>query len=157
MVLPVPKPPGTAAVPPLAMGNMVSMTRWPVMSGWEMGRRVLVGRGVRMGHFWHIFTSWVAPRSSLTVMSTSSTRWGPLSAAVRTVPLRWGGTITRCSMREVSGQVAMIWPGETSSPGLARTVTSHSRSGSREGISTPEPMKAPSCSSIFPRGRCTPS
>ncbi len=29
MVLPVPKPPGIAAVPPLEMGKRVSMTRWP--------------------------------------------------------------------------------------------------------------------------------
>ena len=32
-VLPEPKGPGTAAVPPLAMGNMVSMIRWPDWRG----------------------------------------------------------------------------------------------------------------------------
>ena len=31
MVLPVPKPPGMAAVPPLPMGKKVSMIRWPVI------------------------------------------------------------------------------------------------------------------------------
>ena len=33
IVFPVPKPPGTAAVPPLAMGNRVSRIRWPVTRG----------------------------------------------------------------------------------------------------------------------------
>ena len=51
IVLPVPKPPGTAAAPPLAMGNRLSMTRWPVTSGRLMASRRATGRGVRMGHF----------------------------------------------------------------------------------------------------------
>ena len=32
-VLPEPKGPGTAAVPPLAMGKSVSMMRWPLFMG----------------------------------------------------------------------------------------------------------------------------
>ena len=31
------KPPGIAAVPPLASGNMVSMIRWPVINGTDAG------------------------------------------------------------------------------------------------------------------------
>ena len=33
IVLPLPNGPGTAAVPPLAMGNITSITRCPVTSG----------------------------------------------------------------------------------------------------------------------------
>ena len=38
IVLPVPKPPGIAAVPPLAIGNNVSITRCPVTKGIEIGK-----------------------------------------------------------------------------------------------------------------------
>ena len=38
-VLPVPKPPGTAAVAPRATGNRRSSARWPVTSGTEASRR----------------------------------------------------------------------------------------------------------------------
>ena len=51
MVLPVPKPPGTAAVPPFAIGNNVSMTRCPEIKGISIGNLFLTGRGVLIGHF----------------------------------------------------------------------------------------------------------
>ncbi len=52
MVFPVPKPPGMAAVPPFAKGNMVSRILWPVIRGTVGGNRFAVGLGTRMGHFW---------------------------------------------------------------------------------------------------------
>ncbi len=52
MVFPAPNPPGTAAAPPFAIGNNVSMTRCPEIKGIERGRRLATGRGVLMGHFW---------------------------------------------------------------------------------------------------------
>ena len=52
MVLPVPKPPGMAAVPPFARGNMVSRIRWPVIRGFTAGNRLADGLATRMGHFW---------------------------------------------------------------------------------------------------------
>ena len=51
IVLPVPKPPGIAAVPPLAIGNSVSITRCPVTKGIEIGKRSRVGRACLIGHF----------------------------------------------------------------------------------------------------------
>src|SRR3989304_3602726 len=51
-VLPVPKPPGTMAVPPSATGRSVSKTLWPVMNGTEGGSFVLKGLGTRTGHSW---------------------------------------------------------------------------------------------------------
>ena len=47
--MPVPKPPGIAAFPPRATGNMLSRMRWPVTSGSVDGRRAATGRGVRTG------------------------------------------------------------------------------------------------------------
>ena len=38
-------------VPPLAIGNMVSMIRWPVIRGTSGGSRLAMGREFRMGHF----------------------------------------------------------------------------------------------------------
>src|SRR5881628_3121502 len=52
-VFPVPKPPGIAAVPPFAIGNRKSITRWPVMSGTLGIIRFFVGRGWRTGLLFH--------------------------------------------------------------------------------------------------------
>ena len=59
-VLPVPKPPGMAALPPSATGNRQSMTRWPVTSGSPDGSRARTGRGTRTGQSWPMASSrWV--------------------------------------------------------------------------------------------------
>ena len=50
--LPDPKGPGIAAVPPLATGKNVSMTRWPVISGIPGASFWVTGRGTRTTHFW---------------------------------------------------------------------------------------------------------
>ena len=73
MVLPVPNPPGMAAAPPLASGNIVSMTRCPVMSGRGEVSRAALGRGVRMGHFWHRVRVCSPPFSSVTRATGSLT------------------------------------------------------------------------------------
>ena len=57
MVLPVPKPPGMAAVPPFAIGKNVSMTRCPVISGMEGVSLCFTGRAVLMGHCWQSCSS----------------------------------------------------------------------------------------------------
>src|SRR5207249_8754509 len=68
-VFPVPKPPGIAAVPPFAIGNRKSMTRWPVMSGTLGIIRFFVGRGWRTGQSCFI-VSLRPPSSSATISST---------------------------------------------------------------------------------------
>ena len=60
-VLPEPKGPGTAAVPPLAMGNSVSMMRWPLFIGRAGVYFWLYGLGIRTGQFWTMVSSWVLP------------------------------------------------------------------------------------------------
>ena len=62
-VLPEPKGPGTAAVPPLAMGNMVSITRWPDCSGAEGVNFLRKGRPTRTGHFCVMVSSRSSPFS----------------------------------------------------------------------------------------------
>ncbi len=49
IVLPVPKPPGSAARPPRATGNSVSRMRCPVIIGDSGGSRRRTGRGRRTG------------------------------------------------------------------------------------------------------------
>ena len=60
-VLPVPKPPGMAALPPSATGNRLSRMRCPVTSGAPAGSRARTGRGTRTGQSWPIASSRLAP------------------------------------------------------------------------------------------------
>ncbi len=60
-VLPVPKPPGIAALPPSAIGKSESRMRCPVISGSSEGSRSRTGRGSRTGQKWLIATSCVLP------------------------------------------------------------------------------------------------
>ena len=50
-VLPQPKAPGIAQVPPSTLGNITSSTRWPVSSGVFAGSFSATGLGARTGHF----------------------------------------------------------------------------------------------------------
>ena len=84
MVLPVPKPPGMAAVPPFASGNMVSRIRCPVISGFTAGKRLADGLGIRMGHFWVMVSFFSVPSISCTVSSVSSMVYGPSGMTSRT-------------------------------------------------------------------------
>ncbi len=49
-VLPHPKAPGIAVVPPCTTGNSASSTRWPVSSGVLAATFSTHGRGTRTGH-----------------------------------------------------------------------------------------------------------
>ena len=71
-VLPVPKPPGIAALPPSATGNSASRMRWPVRSGAAEGSRAWTGRGSRTGQKWLIAASRVAPSAPRSVQSGTS-------------------------------------------------------------------------------------
>ena len=63
-VLPLPNGPGTAATPPFAMGNIASMTRWPVTRGISGGSLPACGLPARTGHFC-MSVSFVSPPFSL--------------------------------------------------------------------------------------------
>jgi hypothetical protein len=62
--LPVPKPPGTDALPPLTTGNNTSSTRWPVSSGSVAVAYAVNGRDARTGHHVRRLTS-VAPTRAI--------------------------------------------------------------------------------------------
>src|SRR5512134_3574827 len=109
-VLPVPKPPGTAAVLPRATGNSTSSTRCPVNSGSRPSSRSAYGRGRRTGQIVVIGTS--TPPTDAT---TSSGAHGPSGRSSVTSPDTSGGTRTRCSSEPV-GTVPSTAPGPTVSP-----------------------------------------
>src|SRR5699024_5125301 len=71
-VLPLPKGPGTAATPPLAIGKNVSMTRWPVTRGISGGSFFWYGRPRRTGHFC-ISVSSLSPSAVSRTATVSST------------------------------------------------------------------------------------
>ena len=56
-VLPEPKPPGIAVVPPFLTCRNASITRWPVVRSSLLKTLLLNGRGSRMGHSWDINTA----------------------------------------------------------------------------------------------------
>ena len=157
MVFPVPKPPGIAAVPPFAMGSMVSIIRCPVIRGRLLGSLSAKGRGVFMGHFWQRVSSCSLPSSPSMTHTTSFMVYLPLGAVLFTVPEREGGMRHLCSMTPVSGQEAYIMPPCTLSPAFTLTVTSHLRFASSCSMDAPSYMKAPICSAMLFRGRSMPS
>ena len=119
-VLPVPNPPGTAALPPCATGNRQSMIRWPVTIGTTAGKRRRTGRGARTGQSWHIETSRRPPSAVRTVQTVASSRWLPGAATDTTSPPMCGGATTACT--RPLGPVAspIIDPGGRTSPGFTR-------------------------------------
>ena len=60
-VLPQPKAPGIAHVPPRTAGNSPSRTRWPVSSGSLARSLARVGRGARTGHSCSIENDFLPP------------------------------------------------------------------------------------------------
>ena len=78
-VLPQPKAPGTAQVPPSTDGKRASMTRWPVRSGDEPASFSATGRGVRTGQYCCIVCD-VSTPSNLVLQITSSIVYSPLPA-----------------------------------------------------------------------------
>src|SRR5699024_4041530 len=71
-VLPLPKGPGTAATPPLAMGKKVSITLWPVTRGTSRGSFFTSGRPRLTGHFCTMVSS-LSPLSVAMTATVSST------------------------------------------------------------------------------------
>ena len=71
-VLPQPKAPGMAHVPPSTEGKSVSMTRWPVMSASRPGSFSSTGRGSRTGHLC-VMVTFTVLRSPLSLRTLSST------------------------------------------------------------------------------------
>ena len=86
IVLPVPKPPGIAAVPPLAIGKSVSITRCPVMSGIDGVSLVFTGLAVLIGHCWHRVSSCLSPRSSSITATVSCILYSPSGFTSFTTP-----------------------------------------------------------------------
>ena len=157
MVFPVPNPPGMAAVPPFAIGNIVSRIRCPVISGTDAGYLFRVGRGTRIGHFCASVISFSVPSSSFSFTIGSRMVYFPSLAAQITVPLTSGGTIDLCTMERVSCVSAMIAPPISSSPSETVTWTSHFLSVSRESTVRPRLMYLPDCFAISDSGRSIPS
>jgi len=148
-VLPVPKPPGTIADPPIAMGNRQSSTRWPVRNGMFMGSFFAKGRPCFTGD-WCIILSSEPSRSRAT---TCSTVYSPSGATQSITPAPRGGTRIRCSMALVSWVTPRISPPATTSPGLTRGAKPHFLSRSSATAVMPRPMKSPDDWRSVSRGR----
>src|SRR5665647_2301575 len=110
-VLPVPKPPGTAAAEPRASGNSRSSTRWPVPSGTTSSRRSRKGRGRRTGHGSTNRTA----RSPTSITGVSSAI-RPAAAARVSSPETPGGQSTRCSTAPAFATTPSTAPASTRVP-----------------------------------------
>ena len=137
----------------MAIGNIVSITRCPVIKGMEIGSRLIIGRGLRIAHSCMSFTSTSDSSKSLfTTSSTSFTVYSPLVRAFTTVPFKPTGIKERCSIKDVSGVVAKICPSLTVSPSLTNIVTFHFFSRSSAGTDLPSEIKAPCSFAISSSG-----
>ena len=118
-VLPVPKPPGMAALPPCATGNRQSRMRWPVTSGALVGTRRATGRGTRTGQAWLIASSRrlaVAPSPWRSTHTGASSAYSPAATTDSTMPAASGGARQRC-VRPVAELASPITaPGASSAP-----------------------------------------
>ena len=110
-VLPVPKPPGTAAVLPRAMGNSRSSTRCPVSSGTVASSRSRTGRARRTGQDDSSGTG-VPP----TTATGSVAATGPAARSAVTGPAAPGGTRTRCGTEPAPCTVPSRAPASRSVP-----------------------------------------
>ena len=148
-VLPVPKPPGSAARPPRATGNSVSRMRWPVIIGALAGRRARTGRGVRTGHGCRIATSCVLPFAAVRRAITSSSPYSPSAASQSSWPSTPGGTRISCS--RAAATAPRIAPVASVAPVLACGTN-------RKRPAAPEPRPAWIWKSSVPvSGRSSPS
>ena len=139
-VLPVPNPPGIAAVLPRAIGNSRSRTRWPVTRLSVAGSRARAGRGRRTGQRCER-PSTVPPTRAI----GSSTRYAPAGAIHSTRPPPWGGTNTRCSTAAVSRTLPKIAPGPSSRPALTSGVNCHARSPPTLPVAPPGSIRTTRC------------
>ena len=155
--MPVPNPPGIAAVPPFAMGNRVSKIRCPVTKSRSAGYRFWMGLGMRIGHRCAMVSSFSSPERVRMTASGSSMVYCPSPAARTTVPSRSGGTMTLWRMAGVSGTSAITMPPDSTSPSFTTTFVSHFFSRSSRSTLTPLGIYAPDCCPISCRGRSIPS
>src|SRR5512142_1321688 len=129
-VLPVPNPPGTAQLPPLANGNSTSTTRCPVSSGGPASSRRWYGRGRRTGQDDVMRTSVPA-----TVAITASAGTGPASRTFSTMPPRPGtsspgGTSTRYPIPPGTATAPKLAPSPRTAPASVSGVNSYSGTAS---------------------------
>ena len=165
-VLPQPKAPGTAHVPPKTDGNNPSMTRSPVINGALPGNFSTIGRGRRTGQKWLKDNLCVLFCVSLnTSITTSSTKnvsepSVPVVYILLTVPYTLGGhKILWLSINSFSYTEPMTSPPVMGCPSLkldGRNVQRLSRD--KHGISTPfGTYTSPELWKICSNGRWIPS
>ena len=151
-VFPVPKPPGTATVPPSATGKRKSKMRCPVRKGRLASRRARTGRGRRTAQ--RCKSVMVLPSVSST---TGCSRVCSPGKTCFTSPCRPGGTITRCWRPPDSGTVPSTSPSFTCAPGSTCGVKTKRRARSMVGALAPGRMKSPESAARAARGRPMPS
>jgi len=156
IVLPVPNPPGSTTVPPLATGKRVSITRCPVASTAAGGIFRAYGRPLRTGQRRQSVTARSPPGPEMTAI-VSLRRYSPSGAIDVILPSAPGGASTRCSMLPVSWTAAMTAPARTGSPARRRGATGQVRSRSRTGRWMPRRIYCPPASRIAASGRWMPS
>ena len=122
MVLPVPKPPGMAAHPPLDRGKSTSITLSPVIKGSLGGSLRSEGRAFLAGHSCE--RPMRIPASVSTIVSRNV--YSPAGAAVATFPAGVsGGAITVCRTSSVSRTQPIGTPGPIESPALSAGAKAH--------------------------------
>jgi len=120
-VLPVPKPPGMAALPPCATGNRLSRMRWPVTSGACVGSRLRTGRGTRTHQTWLSASSRRLPSSWRRVHTVSVSVYSPAGCTLATTPAASGGARQRWAGPPPAAARAlpMTAPGVSRAPGVS--------------------------------------
>ena len=157
-VLPVPKAPGIAPVPPFDIGKNESRTLCPVMRGISGSSRPLMGLGVLTGHVWWSFSSSFSPDLPSAVTTVSSTLNFPALATSTTLDFgAVGGTRILCSMSGDSATVPRTEPPSTLSPFFTVGAKAHSLLNGMELAVTPRVMNAPAFLAMTSRGRWRPS
>mmetsp|Transcript_2048 Transcript_2048/g.7143 ORF Transcript_2048/g.7143 Transcript_2048/m.7143 type:complete len:201 (+) Transcript_2048:934-1536(+) len=143
-VLPQPKAPGTAHVPPSTEGKMESMTRRPVVRAALPGSFSAAGRGRRTGQKCDSASSCVRPWASFSTTRTVSFTAKdvcpscPAGTTVLTRPNTLGGHMILWSrIRSFSYTVPKMSPPVMRSPSRTHGVNSQRLSRLREGTSMP--------------------
>lgn len=156
-VLPVPKPPGMAAVPPLGIGKKVSMILCPVIRGSVMSSLCLYGLGCLTGHVCSIFICIVCPCFVCSVAIGSVIVCFPSFISVIVAGGVFGGIIILCVIAVVSGVSPIMSPGFTLSPFFFVGVKSHFFFLSIGSIFAPLCMNGPYIFHVFVSLNSSPS
>mmetsp|Transcript_17529 Transcript_17529/g.68000 ORF Transcript_17529/g.68000 Transcript_17529/m.68000 type:complete len:250 (+) Transcript_17529:1102-1851(+) len=157
-VLPQPKAPGIAVVPPCTHGKRASRTRCPVSRGWSPASFSVTGRGTRTGQLWSIPKLLRSPWNSSSKMLSRMVYWPSGATKVR-VPISFGGTMILWMIRVFSNTSPMMSPPVTLSP-TAKPVglKCHSLVRLSDSVLTPRGMKMLLLiSAMFCSGRWIPS